>query len=168
MEEDVNPALLHIHQLPQGKGVPHMIEVPVHPDSAPYLVSTTKGWLWVEKPLKNGCVRAALRKSYPNDLFKEVLHEIIKASNDEDWGVVCPSLGSASERMSEYDLDEHEVLDRSEIGWINPGVQSVLVPVSRTFFGTVFISPGPQIMSGVVVHNASRGISVVLDGTVAP
>ncbi len=164
----MNPSLLQVQQLPQGKGVPHMIEVPVHPDSAPYLVSSTRGWLWIPKPLKNGCVRAALRTSYPNDLFKEVMEEILKASTAEGWGVVCPTLGSASERMSEYDLDEHEVLDRSEVSWIPSGVQSILLPVSRTFFGTVFISPGPKTMAGVVVHNASRGVSVVLDGTVAP
>lgn len=158
----MNPALLHIEPLAfGGKGRrPLFLEVPVPQESGPYLISTTRAFAWVESPFpKTGCVRSALRQSAPTTLFAEVVNAVIQASDEHEWGCAVKTVAEAEARLAEYDFTEYDVLDRENATWLPDSITHVLVPSDRKYLGTAFVCEGDW--AAVVVHNASRGMSVV-------
>jgi hypothetical protein len=162
LEEAVNPALLHIEPLAfVGKNRrPLFIEVPVPQESGPYLSSTSSAVAWVERPFpKTGSVRAALRQAAPTALFAEVVHATMQASEENEWGCVVKTIAEAESRLAEYDFTDYDVLDRENAPWLPEGVTHVFVPTDRKYLGTAFVCEGDW--AAVVVHNASRGMSVV-------
>ena len=65
--------------------VPLMVELPVNPLTAPYLVSTTRSFYW-SKPMKNNLVRVAVRKSTLEDLYSEIVQIIYEQGISDNWG----------------------------------------------------------------------------------
>lgn len=150
--------LLSVCPLATDKRRPLLIEVSVPPETGPYLVTSTNSCMWVERPFKTGMVRAAVRSVSPSDLFRLVVEKIVTASDDSDWGAVVSTFKDAEARMIEYDLPEFDILSPDTVDWLPVGVSHILVPVEREYLGTVFVSGG---YAAAVVHNASRGISIV-------
>lgn len=168
-------------------GFPLMMEFPVNPELAPFLVSSSKATLWVRA--YSGKVRAAVRMV--DDLpgyFWEIVQAVIKESRAENWGNVQPlsraGLLDAIEHVKSYGLDDLELLANPETDWGSidptwavaegdipmalmglplqtaPWVETntvLVVPKDRAFVGFVMLFAG-RIVS--VVHNASRGIGV--------
>lgn len=152
------PSLLSVCPLATDKRRPLLVEIPVPPETGPYLVTSTNSCMWVERPFKTGVVRAAVRAVPPSDLFRLVLEMVVTASEDSGWGAVVPTFKDAEDRMIEYDLPDFDILSPDTVNWLPVGVSHILVPVEREYLGTVFVSGG---YAAAVVHNASRGISIV-------
>lgn len=168
-------------------GIPLMMEFPVNPELAPFLVSSSKAVLWVRS--YNGCVKAAVRKT--NDLpsyFWEVTTAVIEEGRGADWGNIHPlskaGIQAAIAHVEEYGLEDLELLANPDTNWgeIEPSwevaednipmalmgkpLQSapwllpntvLVVPKDRAFVGFVMLFAG-RIVS--VIHNASRGIGI--------
>ena len=148
-------------------GTPLFAEVGVHRDSAPYLVASNKGFLWIEEAFKGDVVRSATLRPPWEDHADRISLEIVRAVRtrglQSEWGNVfanTPKGYQAAEAyLRSYDLDQFELLDHDEKNpWIPEG-SSVLVPVDRSYVGILgFFTDKSYI---VVVHNPSRGIAVL-------
>jgi len=149
--------LLDFVPLAAGK-LPLMIEVPVPPESGPYLVTSSKAVTWREAPFSGGFVRAVVRQVQPNLLFAELLEAVMAASETYGWGSVVASVGEAEARMQEYDFSEYDVLDHENAPWLPASVRFAIVPTDRAYVGTVFVADDS---AAAVVHNPSRGICIV-------
>ena len=171
--------LLQVVQLPRKgiQGAPLFVEIPVHDETAPYLVTSNKGLLWVESSLKGGMVRSAMiRGSWKKDLFeryRDVAMAVIRRGKEESWGNLFPDTSegetAAEEYMESLGHDAVETLDHDA----SPRVQGVLhakntwipegcglvVPRDRTYLGMVGVWDDNTYT--VVVHNPSRGMAVL-------
>lgn len=154
-----------------------MMEVPVSRDlDGPFLLCSTKSCLWVEHSFPNGTVRTAVRSTPRHDLYSAVVHQITQKSETRQWGSVQPptkaGVGDAFAYLADYDIIDVEVLfgegfdtslvpedvDRTLVPWISAG-WAVVVPVDRSFLGTLFEYDGGQY--GMTIHNAPRGIAII-------
>lgn len=150
--------LLDIVPLTSAAKLPFMIEVPVPPESGPYLVTSSKSVTWRDTPFSGGFVRAAVRKVPPPTLFAELLEAVMCASEAHDWGAIVASVGEAEARMQEYDFSEYDVLDHENAPWLPASVRFAMIPTNRAYVGTVFVA---NDSAAAVAHNPSRGICVV-------
>ena len=173
-------------ELIKGKGVPLMMEFPVNLATGPFLVSSTRGVLWVSP--REPKVRAAFRPLNVEVFFREVVSAVVEMGVVAEWGNIHPltpaGLIQAVGHLRSYDLSALEVLlhpdtmgsvqvltreteaeevVRTLVGfpvelaeWVPPGVV-VIVPQDRDFVGFV-VTRGAKGVA--VVHNASRGIAV--------
>jgi len=168
-------------RITQNRGVPVMVEFPVNTETAPYLVSTSQGLLWVREPLANQVVRAAVRHIKEEGLFfREVLDEIIGMGQEAEWGNVSRGtqrgVNQAIEYVRSYDLPDVELLAApKELDQILPGLDEfggcpvhrvdwllgdmvVAVPADRSYVG--FFSRFGSSRAISVIHNPSRGVGV--------
>ena len=168
-------------------GVPLMLEFPVNPALAPFLVSSTKATLWVGA--RNGYVRAAVRKVPSLDsFFWEVIAAITQEGRSKQWGNVEPltkvGIQTAIDHVRSYDLTELEILASPQMQWgdvhpdwavgdkdmplmllglpIQPAVWMppstiAVVPRDREFIGFVMLLQERVV---AVVHNASRSVGI--------
>lgn len=164
-----------------------MIELPVSPETAPYLVSTSKGTLWVDHTSSNGFIRAAVRPGCkPGDLFREALEQIKGRGMTDSWGNVHTftedGVQGAIDHVAYYGLTDIELMvapKRTKKGteggtghpewlkkWgVHPHPSSwvpdncvVVLPKNREYVGVLrLVSPRCYAM---VVHNASRGVGI--------
>jgi len=176
--------LLHLTKmkLPK-KGTPLALECEVSPDTAPYLVTSSKGLVWVPQTSADGTIKAAVRlKTQPEQFFLDVVEAVHKAGQHWEWGNVLPmtpeGLEEAITHVEEYELGEIEILVPPSVeGEPSPGMEiatklnkphrptswlprdlAVIVPKDRTFVGSVY-RIGKDIVG--VVHNAARGLAIV-------
>ena len=181
--------LLQVSRMPtkamSKKGVfPLYMEFKVSAEAAPYLVSSTKGSLWVENPSSTGLVRAAIRQgATPAVLFKEIVEAVVQRGRESQWGNVQPftpaGLKAALAHVNDYDMGKLEVLLGAKKGattpeWLQP--LTLGVPVRKTSWlpeGTAVVVPSDRNFVGLLehlgtkhvvftVHNASRGIAVAV------
>ncbi len=173
--------LLQVVQLPQKgvKGVPLFVEIPVHEDTAPYLVTAHKGPLWIGAPLRGGVVRSAmLRGAWQKDIFKTyyaMTMEVIRQGKERSWGNVFPNtpkgVKAAQEYLESFGLDMLETLDHdthprvngvlhAKNTWIPEG-SAVMVPRDRSYLGNVGVWDANTYT--VVLHNPARGMAVLGD-----
>ena len=159
--------LLQTVKLPGGvKGTPLFVEIPVHEDSAPYLVTSNKGPLWIEESLK-GVVRSALIKVDPmgvNNHFRQVVQYVLARGVADHWGNDFPNTpqgrAGAEAYLRSYGLEPTELIahDEGTNSWVPEGC-AVLVPKDRSYLGIVGeLGEGAHT---VVVHNPSRGMAVL-------
>jgi hypothetical protein len=164
-----------------------MAEIPVNPNLKPFLVSSSKGPLWVN-PLVNK-VRAAWRPASDlGEYFLAVVREVTTSGREQGWGNVHPlskeGVQAAIDHVRYYDFEELELLANPETDWgsIHPdwkleereipltllGVPLqgapwlppniiICIPRDREFVGFVMLYH-KHMMS--VVHNGSRGIGI--------
>lgn len=96
------------------KRTPIIMEIPVIPDTAPYLVTSTTGVMWIEEPHPGNIIKAAVRVAPPADIFRAMLEAVIERGRQDDWGNVhffTPTgLTAAIEHVRSYNLGELEVL----------------------------------------------------------
>ena len=181
--------LLHVTrfnkaQLPKSK-MPLAIECEVSPETAPYLVTTSKGIAWVPTP-NESVVRAAIRtKTHPDHFFKDIVETVHSTGLEMEWGNVLPlsrkGMEAAIRHVESYGFEDLEILvptaaneqDREVIGtssdfdyptktcsWL-PGDLAVVVPKDRGFVGFVYRVTPNDIVG--VVHNVARGLAIVSD-----
>lgn len=173
----MNSNLLTVVEHPY-KRRPLMLDgVPVPSDSGPFLVTSTKATLWVERAFGEGFLRLAVRQQRMDDLFHEVVIEVAAEGVRREWGNVHPpttdGVLEGIKHLHYYDLTDATLLygsdfdigiapdmARAPADWLPPS-WGVLVP-DRAYVGTVYLL-GDNFL-GAVVHNPSRGI-VVLRGS---
>jgi hypothetical protein len=161
-----------------GNRRPLMLEVPVSRDlDGPFLVTSTRGVLWIAKTFPNGSVRIAVRTTGLSALFREIVRSIASESAENDWGSVqSPTEGgvkAAVEHLADYDFFDVEVfygdgfdpeivdddIPIHEVDWLPRG-WAVALPADRAFVGTTLDFGGGQYAS--LIHNASRGVAVLV------
>ena len=162
---------------------PLIMEYPVHADTAPYLVTSSTGTLWVEEPHPGGVVKAAVRQVAPGILSAEILAAVIKRGLQDQWGSVHffteKGLRAAIAHVESYDLTDLVVLVQRESAaaypkwlkatlaeldilpktavWVPPG-SAVVIPRDRTLVGAMVHVDAKSVTA--VVHNAARGIGI--------
>lgn len=173
------------------RAMPLMMEFPVNPELAPFLVTSSKGTFWVKS--HGGLVRAALRHVPEiQDYFLEVTRAVTIQGRKKEWGNVQPltqtGLETATNHIKNYDLEDLEILAHPKFPWgsLDPEGDTkrspVLVwyglPVQPTIWlpmDTVLVLPKDRSFVGFallfqerlvsVVHNASRGIGIATSWT---
>jgi len=154
-----------------------MVEIPVHPESAPFLVSGTLGkWVWISES-KKGVLRAAFRDgSVPEDLNLSIAKVVAQESALRKWGNIssfnAKGILAAVEYLRFYGFGaDVEVLvpvgcrlkapkgvSFVEAPWL-PAKKAVAVPADRSFLGILGAIGGERY--AVVVHNPSRGMALI-------
>jgi len=161
-----------------GSRTPLMMEVPVAPElDGPFLVSSSRDFLWIAKVFPNGMVRTAVRRIARGDLFREALQRITAHSQESRWGSVQPATREGAKAvvlyLADFDLLNIEVLYGAgfdpdiiesdipcrKVGWVPDGWATIL-PMDRAFVGTTIDFGEGQ--HALLVHNASRGVGVLL------
>jgi hypothetical protein len=165
--------------------LPLLLEFSVSPESAPYLVTSTTGVLWIEEAHPGDLIKSAVRDiTSPGDLFRESLIAIAERGEEKHWGNVQPytklGLDAAVDYVQSYDLPDVEILVSNSKGglkpkWLAPKeIQipvrvsswvpdncAVVVPSNREYVGfIVHLKPKTVAMA---IHNASRAIGIVWD-----
>lgn len=160
---------------PRKGSVPLMVEFRVNPETAPFLVSSTRSFVWVTP--KQDKLRTAIRsldETGIEGVFQTLITNIAETGADGKWGNTHPftpaGLKAAHAHLSYYDLAEVEVLAHPETDveplgldvclratWVPVGWALVL-PLDRDFVGFIVVS-GDRYL--VVVHNSSRAVAVV-------
>ena len=153
------------------KGAPLFLEIPVHAETAPYLVSSHKGLIWISTA-HQGVVRSAMiRGPWKIDLrkvFEDAVSSTLLQGRELRWGNGFPSTregrDAAIAYLKEYGFEDVEVLIRdaksSKDVW-EPGMDAVVVPTDRSYLGTVGVWDDNTYT--VVVHNPARGLAVMGD-----
>jgi len=170
-------SLTQMLTMPQKGKSPLMMEVPIDPNlDGPFLVSSTKDFLWITKVFPNGSLRAAVRPVPLRALFEEATRCVAAQSKVAQWGSLHPptkeGLVEVLAHLAEYDLMSVEVLHGPgfnedllsfeipfcEVEWVPEG-WALLVPTDRAFVGTAFdFGDGGY---AVVLHNAPRGVGIL-------
>lgn len=168
-----NPSLLRVVPAPVPKGAPVHVSLAVDPQTAPYLVTSSKRVVWVDRPRPGDTVWAVFRSVSPDELFRELILSIVEKAQGEDWGCIfgTDQVDKACLRLCEYDLPETELLVSPEFSleglnipavlapWLPTG-HAVVVPINRDFLGTV-VDLGEHGVAALI-HNAARGISILV------
>jgi hypothetical protein len=169
--------LTQVIMAPDQQRVPLLMEVPVSRAlDGPFLVTSSKDFLWVSNAFPNGMIRAAVRTVPLEFLFRDAILKVAEMSREKCWGSVHPPTSSgvseALSHLEEYGLENPCVLASSsfdrglipddlpcyETNWV-PENWAVVLPFDRTFVGTTFDFDENRF--ALVLHNASRGIAVV-------
>ena len=173
----MNPHLLDRVECPSKKR-PLMIDnVPAStdPDAGPFLVTSSRSLLWVERAFDAGFLRVAVREDHPDSLYRNLIEEIAIQGVAREWGNVHPSskrgVLAAMAHLSYYDLPDPVLLygsgfdigvapavERLPVDWLPP-TWGVIIPSDRSFVGTAYVFGGGHL--GAVVHNPSRGVCIV-------
>lgn len=171
-------SLLEVIQINTNK-TPIMMSSPIAPElDGPFLVSSTKGFVWVDNKFPGNFIRSATRETFPEVLFQGCLEEISKKSQENEWGSVKPlSMKGLQESIvylsyygfSEFDVFFNEEETRTEFekldnvfyswrGWVPKG-QAVVAPTDKSYLGTLY-SFGKGTYA-CCVHNPSRGLCIL-------
>lgn len=99
----------------QRKGtMPLILEFGVVAETAPYLVSSSASVMWVNEPLPENMVRAAVRDSSVAEFYTEVVEAVAAMGSEMMWGNVHPltpaGLQAAVEHVEFYELGPVELL----------------------------------------------------------
>lgn len=106
----------------QRGAIPLALEFPVDPTTAPYLVMTSKGLLWVESPLVSGqgtspvtpYIKTAVREADLGVIYAEIIQAVVDEGRAREWGNVQPltqdGLNAAIEHLAYYDLTNVDIL----------------------------------------------------------
>jgi len=170
------PDLLKKIVMKTGGRTPLMMEFPVNPELAPFLVTAAgkSKFIWI--PSSKGRVRVGVRKQDQverNDINLDIVREIALVGERSKWGNVHPftteGFEQAVEHLKYYGVVDIEVLT-GEAGlpfivdvpvetctWLHTGC-AVVVPKDRDCVG-VFADVGKGFWARV--HNPSRGVAVL-------
>jgi hypothetical protein len=160
---------------PRKGGTPLMVEFRVNPETSPFLVSSTKSFVWVAPRADR--IRSAVRllgEGGLDDVFREMVHTIAEAGVEGKWGNVHPftraGLEAARAHLSYYGLDDTvlvahpstdvTIFDSVEVvraSWVPEGWVLVLSE-DREFVGFLVTTNDRYL---AVVHNSSRAVAVV-------
>ena len=176
----MNPNLLSIVEMPTKK-VPVMLDrIPASEaeGAGPFLITSSKSLMWVERAFRGGFLRVAVRQSSAHDLFRILVERVASEGVLREWGNVHPcskeGVLAALAHLSYYELSDPILLygadfdisvasdlPRAPADWLPPS-WGVVIPSDRQFVGTAFLFREGNV--GAVVHNAARGV-VILKGS---
>ena len=158
----------------KGRMTPQLLEFQVNADLAPFLVSSTRSVMWIDKAGTQDQVRAAVRDR--RGLESEIIVAIAEMGARARWGNVQPlttaGIRQLRDHLAFYELKDVECLvapDTSlegvdfkdlnviEAPWV-PLDAVVMIPVDRGYVGT--LGTLGQNKALALVHNASRGVGV--------
>ena len=167
-------------KVPTGK-VPLWMAAPVHEDLEPFLVTSSRSCCWLyATALRDGCVRTAWRKATLEKLYGELVFEIADKGRELEWGNVHPAsydgVSDAILHLADYGILDVDVIHGVEFDttivpeditcsaatWLPPK-EAVILSVDRACVGTAYVLSGGH--HAVVVHNASRGVCVIVPET---
>lgn len=160
---------------PRKGGVPLLVEFQVNPETAPFLVSSSRSFTWVTP--KANRIRSAVRtldSGGTEDVFRQLINIVADTGASGQWGNVHPytpvGFDAARGHLSYYDLVDVEVVAHPDTDvapleldfalrapWVPVG-WAVVLPTDRDFVGFVVVSGDRYI---VVAHNPSRAVAVV-------
>ena len=188
----MTPNLLQIVDPPRPDARPLMVEVPVNPATAPYLVSRASSdhlTMWIGRAMPNSKVRAASRTATLEDLYLEVVQQVVAKGREEGWGNTHPltkdGVTEAIEYVRSYGFEDLEILANPKLPWgeveptwVTPegphmvlGLKGYRVqPAAWLDTETIVVVPRDREFVGLVikftgcvvsvVHNAARGMAV--------
>lgn len=144
-----------------------MIEVPVSPESGPYLVLGMKKWIWINSSF-GGNIRSALRSGDPVDVEADLVREVVREGASREWGNTFPyspeGVTKAREYLSYYGLNDLELLvgkgsplKGEGRDWVPEGC-AVLVPKDKAYLGMLGRFGSRW---SVTMHNAARGMAML-------
>jgi hypothetical protein len=168
----------------QKKGaIPLLMEFPVNPETAPFLVTSTSALQWVHEAFPNDVIRAAVRRGTSKDtVFTEVFEAIVSLGREAQWGNVHPfsadGLRAAVDHVVGYELTDLEILVHApkegayalpswitdqglpvkSVTWL-PVDTALVVPKDREYVGFLGLVGTSGVLA--VIHNASRGLGVL-------
>lgn len=172
---------------------PLILEFQVHAETAPYLVTSNQGLMWIEQAHPGNIVKAAVREiPSPGELFWAMTLSVIHRGKRDHWGNVHPftrdGVLSAVEYLEEYDVGEVEILtppvrdDKNKAGayqrpeWLHPEKlghpvrlsswvpdNCAVIVPSDREFVGLMSHIGPKTVAAAA-HNPSRSIAVAWDG----
>lgn len=94
--------------------VPLMLEYEVHPETAPYLVSSSSATLWVNELHPGNRVKTAIREVTVGAFYAEVVEAVVAMGTQMKWGNVHPltvqGVRDAVDHVESYDLSPVELL----------------------------------------------------------
>ena len=173
----VNAHLLDRVEYPAKKRPLMIDKVPAStdPDAGPFLITSSKSLLWVERAFDAGFLRVAVREDHLDPLYRSIIEEIAMQGVAREWGNVHPpskdGVLAAIAHISYYGIPDPVLLYGSEfdigmapdlprvpVDWLPP-TWGVVIPDDRSFVGTAYVFGGGHL--GAVVHNPSRGVCVV-------
>lgn len=173
--------------------IPLILEFKVHADTAPYLVTSTDGLMWIEVAHPGDIVKAAVRDiESPAELFWAMTLSVIQRGKRDEWGNVHPftkaGVLAAVAHLEDYELGDLEILvprvrnKKNKDGkyqrpkWLHfeelgyPVRPSAWVPDDCAVvlpkdrdFVGLLSHLGPKQVAGAA-HNPSRSIAVAWDG----
>ena len=153
-------------------------EFQANKEATPFLVSTSKSLLWINKA-PNNVVRAAVRpKTKIHDFYLEILEEITTVGQECLWGNVQPftkeGFTKAIAYVQSYDLEVECLLtkqDKEEVSQLLKGTDIsysicnwlpkrcvLIVPKDRSYLGFIGVMATGFVS---VIQNPSRGIAIV-------
>jgi len=145
------------------------------PEAGPFLITSSKNVLWVERAFPGGFLRVAVQRTAPEPLFRKIVEAIAERGVESEWGNVVPAthkgMEQAIEHLKYYGISELEFLHgkgfkpAKDMGiptslapWV-PDKWGVLLAKDRSYVGTVYELGGGVV--GAVIHNASRGVAIL-------
>jgi len=148
------------------------------PDAGPFLITSSKSLMWVERAFETGFLRVAVRKDTLDQLYRGIVEEIATEGVSREWGNVHPGTkGGVLACMAhlsyyglpdpvllygeEFDIGLAPAIQRVPADWLPP-TWGVVIPDDRSFVGTAYVFGGGHL--GAVVHNSSRGLCVIRGG----
>lgn len=156
---------------------PRIMEVPVEPQNAPFLVSARDGGdhavVWVPRAGQNGKIRVCPRKDLT--LRTSIIQEIVVAGEQKNLGNIHAlskeGVEAAQKYLSFFGFDDLEALIAEDVKdtflpkdvsvyekeWVPPG-HLVLLPKDRSFVGDLGQMSSGHVMA--VVHNPLRGMAI--------
>jgi len=170
----MNANLLAVVHHASGR-MPLMLDgVPVPPEAAPFLITSSKNLLWVERAFGEGFLRLGVRETTLDELYRSMVESIAEMGSEREWGNVIHATKDGVLKglayLHSYDLTDASLLygedfdislapslPRVPADWL-PAKWAVLVP-SREYVGTAFMFGKGHV--GAVVHNPSRGVVVL-------
>jgi hypothetical protein len=145
------------------------------PDAGPFLITSSRALMWVDRAFPSGFLRVAVRETGPAPLFRAMIEAIADRGSASGWGNVAPTtiagIKKATDHLSYYGITDIELLHGK--GFAIEGAQEIsttlvpwmpdgwgaLVARDRSYVGTVYDFGEGHI--GGVIHNASRGVAIL-------
>jgi hypothetical protein len=162
--------LLRFDTLKDIPSVPLFIEVEVHKESAPYLVSgMSKSLIWINSPKEK--IRAAFRyKQTIEEFYQEVVEAIKLKGFEENWGntfscksKLASALNKGKQYLENYGITDIEILcaepkeEMIQCDWVPEG-HILILPKDKEFLGVILMLK--SVFCGVI-HNPSRGLAII-------
>lgn len=155
---------------------PTYLEVPVNPELKPFLVTSSRSFVWTER-IQNDKVWTVPRELGDN-IQAEIVAEVVTKSHAEQWGNLFPmttdGFNGAVDRLRKSGFVEIDVLinansnvesyDEENVtlvrtGWVPLGC-AVFVPEQREYVGNLIFFEGGK--GSICVHNSRYGMAVAV------
>jgi hypothetical protein len=173
----MKPSLTDTVSWPSKRNALLLDQVPASedPEAGPFLITSSKDVMWVERAFPGGFLRVAVRNDPPEKLFQTMVEAIASRGVESEWGNVDEAthggMNRAIAHLHHYGFEDLECLHGKGfkvtdvigipatcVDWLQDG-WGVLIPKDRSYVGTTYDLGDNKI--GVVLHNASRGVAVL-------